>query len=186
MVSLGSGSVQRELADLTSAGILTRTVEGHQTYFQANRRCVVFDELHGLIRKTFGVAKVLQDSLSSLASRIRVAFIYGSVAGGTETSESDIDVMVVGDDASIDKIVSAFAAAQLKLGREVNPSVYETAEFCRKLAQGQHFLSSVAVGPKIFLIGDETELKRLAQERVGKAAQNKPQRNRRPLRHRRS
>jgi predicted nucleotidyltransferase len=186
MVDLGSGSVQRELADLTGAGILTRTVEGHQAYFQANRQCVVFDELHGLIRKTFGVARVLEESLSPLARRIRLAFIYGSIASGTETSDSDVDVMVVGNDISMDKIVSSFAAAQPKLGREINPSVYGTAEFCRKLAEGQHFLSSVAGGPKIFLIGDETELQRLAQKRMAQGAQDKPPGNRRPLRRGRS
>jgi predicted nucleotidyltransferase len=184
IVNLGSGSVQRELANLTRAGILKRTDEGSQAYFQANRQCVVFDELHGLIRKTFGVASVLQDSLSSLAHRIRVAFIYGSVAAGTETSESDVDVMVVGDEVSIDKIVSALTPAQLELGREVNPSVYGTAEFCRKLAQGRHFLSNVTRGPKIFLIGDETELKRLAQERMAQSAQAKLPRSGRPLRRR--
>jgi DNA-binding transcriptional ArsR family regulator len=40
---LGSGTVQRELERLAGAGILTRNVEGRQTYFQANRKCPVFD-----------------------------------------------------------------------------------------------------------------------------------------------
>src|SRR6266478_1141671 len=45
-IALGSGAVQRELAQLTRAGLLTRTVEGHQTYYQANRGCPIFAELH--------------------------------------------------------------------------------------------------------------------------------------------
>src|SRR5258708_1224246 len=85
-LSLGSGAVQRELERLARAGILTRTLEGRQTYFQANRDCQIFNELRGLVRKTFGVSQVLTDALAQLRSRIQVAFIFGSVATGAENS----------------------------------------------------------------------------------------------------
>ena len=182
IVSLGSGAVQRDLQQLTAAGILVRTVEGRQTYYQANRACPVFDELHGLIRKTSGVAHVLKDGLAALAGKIQLAFIYGSLATGGETAASDVDVMVVGEGISLQDVVSAFTEAQRELRREVNPSVYRTEEFCRKLAGGHHFLSSVVAGPKIFLIGDEGELTRLAQVRMAQGAQDKPAGDRRPPR----
>ncbi len=159
-------------------------MEGRQIYFQANRRCPIFEELHGIVRKTFGVARVLNEALTPLEDRIRVAFIFGSVAKGTETSMSDVDVMVVGEELSLSDIVSAIAQAQRVLGREINPSVYPTEEFYRKLAEGHHFISSVVAGEKIFLIGDEHELIRLAQIRVAQGAQDKPRRNRRPVRRR--
>ena len=181
---LGSGTVQRELGRLTGAGILTRSVEGRQTYFQANRECPVFEELHGLIRKTFGIAEALQAGLAALAAEVQLAFIYGSMATGRETRDSDVDIMVVGKRVSMHEVVSALAEAQRDLGREVNPSVYRTEEFCRKLAQGQHFLSSVVTGPKVFLIGDENELARLAQIRMAQGAQDEPAGNRRPARRR--
>jgi len=181
----GSGTVQRELEHLVGAGILTRTVEGRQTYFQASRQCPVFEELRGLIRKTFGVAQVLQRGLAVLTGKIQLAFIYGSMASGSETTGSDVDVMVVGEQVSMHDVVSALAEAQRGLGREVNPSVYRTEEFCRKLTQGQHFLSSVVAGPKLFLIGNENELARLAQIRMAQAAQDEPAGNRRSLRRRR-
>jgi len=123
MIGLGSGAVQRELERLTRAGILTRTVEGRQTYYQTNRESPVFEELHGLIRKTFGIAQVLQTGLSSISGRIRIAFIYGSLAAGSESAASDIDLMVVGDDLSIDGVVSALGDAQVELQRELNPAV---------------------------------------------------------------
>jgi predicted nucleotidyltransferase len=159
-------------------------VEGRQTYYQANRACPVFDELHGLIRKTFGVAQVLKDGLAALAGKIQFAFIYGSLATGGETAASDVDVMVVGERISLQDVVSAFTEAQRELRREVNPSVYRTEEFCRKLAGGHHFLSSVVAGPKIFLIGDEGELTRLAQIRMAQGAQDEPAGDRRPARRR--
>jgi len=183
-VRLGSGTVQRELEQLVSAGIITRTVEGRQTYFQANQGCPVFEELRGLVRKTFGVADVLRQGLAALGDRVQLAFIYGSVAGGNEKTESDVNIMVVGEEISLQDVVSAFSSAQSELRREVNPSVYKTEEFCRKLAAGHHFLTSVVAGPKIFLIGDEHELATLAQIRMAPGAQDESARNRRPLRRR--
>jgi len=182
IVGLGSGAVQRDLEQLTRAGILARTVEGRQTYYQANRGCPVFAELHGLVRKTFGVAQVLKDGLAALDGKIQFAFIYGSVVTGGETAASDVDIMVIGERISLQDVVSALTEAQRELRREVNPSVYRTEEFCRKLAGGHHFLSSVVAGPKIFLIGDEGELTRLAQVRMAQGAQDEPAGNRRPPR----
>jgi uncharacterized protein len=184
-VRLGSGTVQRELEQLVAAGIITRTVEGRQAYFQANRDCPVFEELRGIVRKTFGVAQVLIEGLTALGNTVQLAFIYGSIATGNEKSDSDIDVMVVGEDISMQDVVSALDEAQRDLGREVNPSVYQADEFCRKLAEGNHFLTSVVPAPKIFLIGDEHELARLAQIRMAQGAQDEPARDSRPLRRRR-
>src|SRR5882724_8278416 len=180
-IGLGSGTVQRDLERLSHSGVLIRTIEGRQVYFQANRQCPVFADLQSIVRKTFGVAQTLKQALAA-AQHIRLAFIFGSVATGTETSMSDVDILVVGDGLSLSDVVSAIAEAQREISREINPSVYPTKEFCRKLAEGQHFISNVVAGPKIFLIGDEHELTRLAQIRVAQKAPNKPARNRRPVR----
>ncbi len=186
MIGLGSGAVQRDLEHLTSAGVLTRTVDGRQTYYQANPKFPVFDELRGLIRKTFAIADVLRSGLETIGPRIRVAFVYGSVAKGSGTSASDIDLMIVGDDISLEMVVSTLANSQAKLGRELNPSVYATKDFCRKLTQGHHFLKTVLRGPKLFIIGDESELEGLAKKRLAQRAQNQPRGNRGPVRHRRT
>jgi len=186
LVGLGSGTVQRELEQLTSVGILSRTVEGRQTYYSVSRECPVYLELHGLIRKTFGVAQVLKEALRSNTRQIRVAFVYGSIAEGSESASSDVDVMVVGDNLSFREVVTVLQDAQRELCREVNPTVYSVDEFSRKIARGQHFISTVLKGPKTFLIGDDGELGRLAKERVGPGAQSRPARNRRPVRRRRS
>jgi predicted nucleotidyltransferase len=182
---LGSGTVQRELQQLVASRILRRTVEGRQTYFQANRDCPVFEELSGLVRKTFGVAQVLQTGFAALGAQVQLAFIYGSVAAGSETAGSDVDVMVVGEHLSVGDVAGALGEAQRDLGREVNPSVYRTEEFCRKLAQGHAFLCRVVSGPKIFLIGGENELAGLAPIRMAQGAQDQPAGNRRLVRRRR-
>ena len=181
----GLGAVQRELARLSQAGILQRTVRGHQVFYRANQACPIFSEMRTLIVKTVGIADVLRDALAGFSSKIHVAFLYGSMARGTETAASDVDLLVIGD-ISFAEVVAALAPVQERLGREVNPSVYPSGEFQRKLGQGHHFLTALLHEPKVFVLGDEHELERLAQGRLAHRAPNQQGRNRRSARGRRS
>src|SRR6266568_2566151 len=178
-------SLQRELAALTQAGIIDRTVRGHQVYFRANRACPVFDELRGLVVKTFGVADLLRNALRPLADRIDAAFIYGSVARGEERAESDIDLFVIGEVSSGD-VIEALAKAERRLGREINPTVFPREEFAGKARERNHFLTTVLGERKLFLIGGEDELENLARQGRAEGAQAVKKGNRRPARARRS
>jgi predicted nucleotidyltransferase len=162
---LGLGAVQRELKRLSAAGMISRSVRGQHVYYQANRKCALFPELKSLVMKTAGAGDVLRSALAPLAAKIRVAFIYGSVARGGERPGSDVDLLVVGE-VSFGDVVSALSSAQRTLAKEVNPTVYPPTEFRAKLAAGHHFLTSVMRERKIFLIGDERELSRLGSKRV--------------------
>ncbi len=186
LAAVGSGAVQRELANLSAAGILRRAKEGNQVYYQANVESPVFSEIEGLVRKTFGIPSILRKALHPITASIRVAFVYGSVASGRAGASSDVDVMVVGDTVTLDAVVSALSDAQKRIGREVNPSVYTTREFASGIAEGRHFLSSVVRAPMIFLIGSEHDLQRLGQVRVAEGAQAQPRGDRKPIRPHRS
>jgi predicted nucleotidyltransferase len=161
-VKSGRGTVQRELKNLTDTGIIIREVQGRQVYYRANARCPIFDELKSIVRKTFGVADVIRQSLATNADKIRVAFIFGSVAKSTDDRRSDIDLMVVGK-ISFGDVVSLLTPAEQKLAREVNPVVYPIAEFKKKVKEDHHFVKTVLVDEKIFVIGDEDELRKLAE-----------------------
>jgi len=163
LAGLGRGTVQRELEFLARAGVVRRTLRGRQVYFQANAESPIYAELRGLVVKTAGVADALRAALAPLAKRIYAAFIYGSVANGGERRASDVDVMVIGQ-VSFAEASEAMGKPQKSIGREVNPSVYAPADFRAKLIAKHHFLGSVMKGEKIFLIGDERELARLAKK----------------------
>jgi len=158
---VGRGALQRELGRLTAAGILRKTQRGRQVYYQANAACPVFADLRGLVLKTVGVADVLRDALARLAERIDVAFVHGSLAAGEATSESDVDLLVVGR-VTFAEVAAATGGCEERLGRDVNPTVYPPAEFREKLEAGHHFLKTVRDGAKIFLIGDQHDVERLA------------------------
>ncbi|MCX6925410.1 MAG: nucleotidyltransferase domain-containing protein [Verrucomicrobia bacterium] len=161
MLGIGQGAVQRELARLVEAGLLVRTRVGSQVHYQANAASPIFGELKAVMVKTAGVADVLREALAGLAEEIALAFVYGSLARGEGKANSDVDVMIIGA-VSFGEVVSVLQSAQKTIGREVNPSVYSEREFREKLRARHQFVASVASAPKVFLVGGEHELNRLA------------------------
>ncbi len=141
-LGLGRGSVQRELARLTDAGLIVRTARGNQVFYRANRESPVFTELRSLLVKTAGIADVVRASLSDLGDKIKVAFIYGSFADGTDRAGSDIDLFVIGE-ATLREVVASLQAAQESTGREINPSVCGAEEFRERFLAEHHFTRSV-------------------------------------------
>jgi predicted nucleotidyltransferase/Fe2+ or Zn2+ uptake regulation protein len=162
---VGLGPIQRELKQLTDAGIIQRSVQGRQVYYHANSKSPVFTELKSLITKTAGVGDTLRNILTPLIDRLNIVLIYGSIASGKEKRDSDIDLLIIGK-VTFAEIVEELQLAQEQLGREINPTVYPVDEFTAKLAENHHFLRDVLSGPRIFLIGDENELKRMVEERL--------------------
>ena len=185
LTGAAQGAVQRELQLLSRAGLVTRTVDGRQVYFQANRESPVYPELQQLLLKTVGAVDLIRQALMPIAPSIQVAFIYGSAAKGTVRAASDIDLAVVGSTSFTD-VVSALADAQHRLGRDVNPTVYPVDEFRKKVRAGHHFLTTILREPKVFIIGSDHELVRLAEKRLADAARHQRPRNRRPVRRRRA
>lgn len=157
----GMGAVQREVKSLAEAGIIRRTKSGRQVYYQANPECPVYEELKSLIIKTVGMGDVLRAALAPLEDRIHVAFLFGSLVQSNQRSESDADIMVIGD-VTFAEVVSILGGFQETVRREINPVVYPPEEFRSKLAANHHFLKSVMDGSKFFLIGDQHELEKLA------------------------
>ncbi len=163
----GLGPVQRELKLLCDAGLIRRSVRGRHVYFQANPDSPIFPEIKSLITKTAGIGDTLRNALSARKSSIKVAFIFGSIARGEEKQSSDIDLLIIGD-VSFSDVVVSLQASQKILGREVNPTVYSSVEFQSKMREKHHFVTSVINGPKIYLIGDDNEVRRLAEKRMAR------------------
>jgi len=161
-LSAAQGAVQRELQNLCNADIIERSRIGNQVHYKANRRCPIYEELRAIMLKTVGVADVLRRALAPLNEQIEFAFIYGSMAAGDSDAGSDVDVMVAGD-VSFGRIVDQLQGAQQKIGREINPRVYNPGEFQEKIKAGNPFLKRVMEAPKVFIIGDEDDFEAVAQ-----------------------
>jgi len=162
-VGAGHGALQRELKHLTEMDLIVRTVQGNQVLYRANSQSPIFSEIKSLISKTVGTHDVIRLALASLGAEIQIAFVYGSVARQKERADSDVDLMVLGD-APFSEVVSALSPAQKALGREINPTVFPVSEFRSKLVAGNHFLHSLMKEKKLFVLGTENELAKLASK----------------------
>jgi predicted nucleotidyltransferase len=150
-------SLQRELKALVGGGILETRRDGTRAYFKADTQSPVFPELRGLIDKTSGVVPTLRTILCPVESRIACAFVYGSVPRSDEDPASDIDLLVVGDVGLAD-LTPPLRDAEARLGREVNVTNYSAAEFRKKAAANDHFLSEVLRCSKLFVKGDQPDV----------------------------
>lgn len=153
LTEMGVATIKRELERMRDAGILTMTQIGNQHHYQANSQCPIYDELLGIVKKTFGVAGVLRLALEPLAEQIELAFVFGSVASGKETASSDIDLMVIGS-VSFGDLVAALYPVQETLGREINPKIYSPDEWQQIRVAGDNFIADVMVKPRMDVIGD--------------------------------
>lgn len=154
----GVGAVHRQLGRLVEAELVTVTRSGNQKHYQARRDSPVFEELHRLVVKTVGAAGPLRRALGRKARLIRAAFVYGSVAKGSDTARSDIDLMVLSESLRYADLFEALQAAEAELGRIVNPTVMTPGQWRAKRARAGSFASRVASQPRIFVIGSEDDL----------------------------
>ena len=154
LAAVGKGSVNRELDKLCAAGLLTVSRQGNQNHYQANANNPIFYELKAITQKTFGVVDIIKAALAPLLPQLNCAFIYGSVAQGTEHAGSDIDLMLVGDDMSYSEVMELLAPAEKQLGRTINPTLYTVAEFTDRKNSHQPFITRVIEQPKLWLMGE--------------------------------
>lgn len=157
LTGLGSASLQRELNRLADTGLILSERVGNLRRFRANPQSPVYRELIDLTRKTLGAEPMLHDALLPLGKDLQAAWIYGSYAKQTETSESDIDVMLVGRKLSLGKVLELLAPLEAQLARKINPTVYTLAEFAKRRAEPDSFVNRVLAQPTIPLIGEPDE-----------------------------
>lgn len=150
----GSGAVQRELERLVESGLVA-VEPGPQKRYRANRAAPIFAELASIVEKTAGVPQVLRDALAVRADAIAFAVLYGSVAKGTDSAASDLDVLVVSSELGLAELYELLQPAEARLGRPVSPTLYAPDEFRRRRRANHPFLSKVLGGPHTVLLGSE-------------------------------
>lgn len=160
-----AGTLGRELDKLTEAGLVLRSEQGNQVRYQADARCPLFAELSAMFRKTFGMVPVLQEALAPLAGSIDVAMVFGSMARGTQSAGSDIDLLVVGE-VGFAELVQVLYPVQQALQREINPVLYAPTEFRRRAGEGDAFIRQFLDKPNVFLRGDRDDLAKLAGDQA--------------------
>jgi predicted nucleotidyltransferase len=173
LARVGSGAVQRELKRLAESGLVTVTRVGAQKHYQANPAAPVFDELRSLVTKTVALHEPIRSALKPFEDRISFAAIYGSVAKHSDTAASDVDLLVVSDEMTLEQLYTALLPVEENLSRRINPTLYTSAEFESHRKARNDFLTRVLEGDLVVLVGDEIGPKGTREPGSSKAAQRR-------------
>jgi len=142
----GRGSAQKQVDRLVLAGVLREDARrGRQRSIRANTEFPLYPELLSIARKSFAVAEPLKEALLPFADQIASAFVFGSVAKGTDAGGSDIDLIVIGS-APLLELSEALHRAEQGLLRPVNFSLYEPEEWT-VLITSDPIMGQIANGP---------------------------------------
>lgn len=158
LVRGGSGAVHRQLIRLSEAGLVTVTRRSNHKFYQANRASPVFAELSGLVVKTLGIPARIRNALAPLADRIVAAAVFGSVAKGTESAQSDVDVLVLSDQVTHAELFEVLQTAERDLARPVNPTLMDPQAWRTRLQVRDSFAQRVTAGPVLPIIGSITDV----------------------------
>lgn len=152
---LSVSTVRQELRRLTGLGLIEARQDGNRTYYQANTQHPLYVDIRSLVLKTSGLVEVLHEALHD--ADIQAAFVFGSFASSAEQTHSDVDLLIIGS-VGLRKVSALLMDASRQLAREINPHVMTPAEFARKLAAGDHFITSVLNSSRVFVLGNEDDL----------------------------
>ncbi len=149
--------VYKELDNLEQLGLIKSQKKGKITLLSVNKETTYYRDLRSLIMKTTGISSTIQAQLRKHTD-IEYLLVFGSVASGEDTQESDIDLMVIGDIPEIELIEEA-REIEKKVGRELNYIHWTRDEFEKKIKEKNHILIDVAEKPIIMLRGSEDEFR---------------------------
>jgi predicted nucleotidyltransferase len=157
---LNDSTLRQELRKLVRLDIVQSRRDSNRVYYRAKTESPLYPEIRNLVLKTSGLSDVMKSALTD--KRIRVAFVFGSIARGEERAGSDVDLMVIGQ-LGLRDLSRLLSGIEEKIGREVNPHVLREEEFRKRIRAKEHFASSVMESPKIFIIGSERELEAMGR-----------------------
>lgn len=157
---LNDSTLRQELRKLVRLDLVQSRRDSNRVYYRAKTESPLYPEIRNLVLKTSGLSDVLKSVLTD--KRIRVAFVFGSIAHGEEKAGSDVDLMVIGQ-LGLRDLSRLLSGIEEKIGREVNPHVLREEEFRKRIRAKEHFVSSVMETLKIFIIGSQHELEAMGR-----------------------
>ena len=85
--------------------------------------------------------------------------MYESVAKQVDTAESDIDVMIIGDELDLVGLHGALQSAESALRRKISPIFLSSKEWRAIQSEKGSFANKISKRPKLFIIGSERDLR---------------------------
>lgn len=149
-VGSNAGNVSRALPALLETHLVKVVHDARGAQYQADESSPLYQPLRQLLLAD----SALVNDLKAVAEELPVedAFVFGSVARGTDGRDSDVDVLVIGDISSV-KAMAAFRPVARKHAREINVMAVSRKEMEQRTAQGAEFWKDVWQNRRIPLKG---------------------------------
>jgi len=155
------GTIQTELKKLLRLDLVIKRRDSNRLYYRANKKHPLYIDIRSLVAKTTGLADILKNVIYPNPN-IQVAFIFGSIANHSEQSESDVDLMIIGD-LGLRKLTNILSGLSDKIGREINPHVLTADELKKRIINDDHFITQIIKQPKIFIKGSQDDFEKMAE-----------------------
>ena len=149
-------TVRQELRKLERTELVIARRDGNRLYYQANKAHPLYSDIHNLVLKTSGLVEVLKEVVDR--AEIKIAFVFGSIAGDDVGAGSDVDLLLVSE-TGLRAVSEWLSGISETIGREVNPYILSETEFKKRCQRGEHFLKQVLNSQKLFIVGNEDDLK---------------------------
>jgi predicted nucleotidyltransferase len=159
LANSGVGAVHRIVMRLVKSGLVNEDIIGRTKFYHANTESPVFHEICGIVIKTVALTIPLQSALTPYMSSICSAFIYGSIASGTDNASSDIDIMIIGEELRYTDILNATQSIESYIKRTISVKILTRKEWESKVEEQNPFITRVLNQPKIFLKGSEYDIR---------------------------
>jgi len=134
-------NLYKKLLELKEEGILSDEFRGKERYFFLNPKYPFLKEYKKIILKGLGFEKILKEKLSKLEG-IDSVYIFGSYAKNKLSTESDIDLLIVGDFDTL-KLQKTLLEIQKLTGREINSIELTKKEFEKRKKEKDPFLKDI-------------------------------------------
>jgi predicted nucleotidyltransferase len=135
------GNLDKKIKELEKEGILASEFSGRQKYYFLNTRYPFLSGTKKIYETKYGLKEKLSAAFKNLKG-LKEAYIFGSYARGDFSSQSDIDILLVGSHSSIEAKRLLFEA-QKHLQREFNIVDFTEKEYARRKKNKDEFIRNI-------------------------------------------
>ncbi len=146
-------SVRRELANLSSLGLVTAEQHEDKKYYKLNNQFALIRELTDVLLKSQILLE--QHFIKSMkeSGKIRYLALTGSFSG---LKQSPTDILIVGQ-VNKAMLVSAIERFQREIGREINYTLLSSRDYNERRKLADKFLLTILSGPKVVVVDEKEE-----------------------------
>lgn len=149
-------AVRRELARMEAIHLLHAERYGNKKYFKLNPSFIYYDELLGMIHKSFGLGGEIISNIKNLGE-IHFSLLTQKYTKGIGIGTHEIDLLFIGENLNMHLIDEIVSKQEKKLHREIVYTVMTPREFELRKGRKDSFIRELFMQDRVMLIGSSID-----------------------------